>query len=219
MKRKRLKALEVRLKKAFKQNTMNNNFENQTPKEETKKFNFEKHVETPEEVEPEIESQEKFEQQCIDEAERLEVGLGELQTSIDEFGGPEELQKHLEKTQEKRQSKIEESETLTKRGAMIGGLLGIIAAGAGVLASASVAGMGEGAFTKTAYNFVVENHMNISGMTQRLIENPELIAAAIATVPAVIGGIVGSIKGRFKKKKLIKEQDIDNLTGKMAGIE
>lgn len=193
------------------------------------KFSFEKiQKKTPEnatealEVQEELtelEKQEQFDAECVEEAEKLGKGIEELQAEIDSMGGPEKFKeifeapryadgngtrasKELEKFEDDKKYAKDTSKRLAVGAAIFGGLV--------VLAEQSIL---EG-------ETVSDKFQEIKNLWE--YQRANAIGAGVTMVIFTSGSIlfaVQAIKERIKARRLEKQKKIEALKFKMTGTE
>lgn len=196
------------------------------------KFDFDKHVpkeeqetnnETQEHVIEELsqeEQQEKFEQECIAEAEKLDLKLGELQKEIDSLGGPEEFAKRAAREQgpdtqyndaNLEYQKNEASKEARNR--MIGAA-GMLAAGI-----ASIAVVFESQGVRIDPTILDQLQWVVQNKTQAFAEGQNLAATGLSAVFSSTSALFAgsSISRFFKKRKIERQQKKASLMRKMSG--
>lgn len=203
------------------------------------KFGFENHVKTPEvkseEIEKELseeEKQQKFEEECIAEASKLKVSLGELKKDIDVMGGEEKFKEHFEKATGwsglNEDGSMKENKNVagdTQRGLErnINGTSDFVTTGK---LAALVAGI------TILMNMIDTNNNNVdidyNGMRDVIASIKEGSANAAHYVQGSVVLMMGSLTAflgkmslneRFEKRKLQREKKINDLKFKMTGTE
>lgn len=211
------------------------------------KFNFErnsKKVEKPEEMEKPLSEEEKqlleeikqqrYEEECIAEADKLKVNLSDLKKQIDDFGGAEKFKEHFEKVSSwqgenedgsknnvtnvagNSNNKISSEIRYEKRH-----FPSSLIATAGFAAIAVLMNM-------VGSNDVAIDHSSILEAIKGIQEGITSGSVAMNYFPAgfatLFGGTaimtgVGAVKMRLESRKLNRQKKIDNLKYKMTDTE
>lgn len=199
------------------------------------KFNFDKHIpdeekepknETAEQLEElsEEERQEKFEQECIAEAEKLDLKLSELKQEIDSLGGPEKFAQQLSNPRkigfsgEYDDSKLEwrksNAEKKSRQKAL--GAMGFFVAGAIALIPVFES---QGVRIDPA---MIDNiQWVIQNKSQAFVEGQNFMATALSASLSAAGALAAGsgISDFFKKRRIARHQEKATLMRKMSGAE
>lgn len=135
--------------------------------------------------------QEKLENECIAEAEKLDISIAELKSDIDKFGGVEKFKEYFEANNNfeayRTQHSLERDIDISKMNSNLNLVLFNVTAGLGVL------------FAK---------------MTTGEDEIPmEVVYGMLSAITLTV-----SIAGYFKARKLKREKNINDLKFKMTGV-
>lgn len=193
------------------------------------KFSFEK-IPTEEKVpEPEL-SQEKFDEQILQEAQKLDVNIAELKSEIDKYGGPEKFKEKYEtKINEYNNAAGEQIGTLeqqskdanieAKTSTAIGSIMTALSAGIAYLPGMNAEG--EVFDASPIENFRQAWESGIKDMPEWLHHGFMVGAAAMAFVTLVTGGFFfkQAIEEKIESRKLKHQKKVDELKFKMTGTE
>ncbi len=189
------------------------------------KFSFEKPKKSPEVEKPELESQEtqegeenlsdleqqeRFDAECAQEAEKLEVGIETLKAEIDALGGPEKFKEIFEtktgpNTNKNRAADFSWEKSFGARSAEEGARIskGVVIFGA-ILTSVE------------AFLIHLQNNDIPEGMES--YSDALHVSAGIGAL-MMAGGSISFIKEKFKARRLEKQKKIETLKFKMTGVE
>lgn len=207
------------------------------------KFSFEKPKKSPEVEKPELESQEtqegeenlsdleqqeRFDAECAQEAEKLEVGIETLKAEIDALGGPEKFKEIFEKPRYtnadgNQADKMLDDIDLKKweEGSRMKFSRNIALVMGGMLALETF--LLEGETISDKFDGIRQMWQDNQG--DRILGQSNkigiTIGAMVTSAFALTGvsSVVQSIKSRFELRRLEKQKKIETLKFKMTGVE